>query len=110
MKQYKYLEDVWSGTIEADLNELASQGWVVKSFNVVFEGEDNSNQKVYALLEYDDFDLEQAMHGIFERLNNISDKTGVNRSSDTDLHKVETRLSQILEQLEGVYENTSRIS
>jgi hypothetical protein len=107
MKKYKFLEDVWSSRVETELNNLAEQGWVVKSCNVAFEGEDNSNQKIYLLLEYDDFEIDSTLNGIYERLGYISDKTGGNKSSGTDLREVHSKLSQILEQLEWISNNTS---
>ena len=54
MKEYKLLEGNWASALEDEINELAKDDWIVKSISKAYEGEDNDNEKILALLERDD--------------------------------------------------------
>lgn len=103
MKSYKFLDGVWLSQVEDQINSLAMQGWAVKSFTVVAEGETNDDKNAYVLLEHDNrssdtlSEIVDEIQAVNESLSNLSDKLGkVGVSSLKDqLHSIEEKLGNI---------------
>jgi hypothetical protein len=107
MKTYKILTSGWLAGMEDKINELAEDGWVVKTVNVAFEGEDNSNENCYVVMELDedDSDILSELQSINDKLNDILDS--MPSSQNTSLDKVVSELQSINQTLEYIEGNTS---
>lgn len=53
MKQYELLNGIQLERAQNLINEYAEEGWIVKAFNVVPEGELNQDKWAYILMELD---------------------------------------------------------
>ena len=54
MKQYQLLNCIPLERTENLINEFAEEGWIVKAFNVVAEGELNQDKWAFVLLEMEE--------------------------------------------------------
>jgi hypothetical protein len=108
MKTYKLLSEKWSSAIEGEINDLASEGWIVKSFNVAYRGEDNDDLNCFALLEYDDAETEELNEAIIGRLGSIQDKLSsiIQHVSYRGTEQIEKQLKSINQTLDAISVNT----
>jgi hypothetical protein len=111
MKQYKLLQDVWPSQMEEKLNALAEDGWVVKSFTTIAEGEDNSNIQYHILMEYDDAN-DDTNTAIVEAIDNVNGKVTEMeegfRALRESLRNIVGALSEVNSTLDQISNNTDR--
>lgn len=104
MKEYKFLNRASLFSIEDEINGLAEDGWVVKSFTVVNEGENNDDSYAYVLLETDDDeimpDIKNELQDVNDKLSDIYTRLSSTENNDNDkilryLKSIESNLSDI---------------
>jgi len=108
MKSYKILTG-WLINIEGDINNLAQKGWVLKNVGLAYEGEDNSSENCFAVMEFDDeeeSDLLNELELINEKLNELIDKMPSSQANDLD--EVVDELREIKRTLGYIENNTNQ--
>jgi hypothetical protein len=108
MKTYKILTG-WVINLEDEINALAKQGWVLKNLVVAFEGDDNTNENAYAVMEFDDEDTSDLLNElelVNEKLNKLIDS--MPKSQINDLDNVIDELREIKKTLGYIENNTSQ--
>ena len=111
MKYYKLLQDLWSSNVEHELNALAEDGWIVKSFTTIAEGEDNSNIQYHVLLEKDDAN-DNTNTAIVEAIDDVNGKVTEMeegfRTLRESLRDIVGALSEVNSTLGQISNNTDR--